>query len=67
MRAKGICTGVALCALLAACGDNPTEQALYGGGAGFLGALAVDGNPVIGAAAGAATNLIYCKTQNNCN
>lgn len=67
MRPKGICIGAALCALLAACGDNPTEQALYGGGAGFLGALAVDGNPVIGAAAGAATNLIYCKTQNTCN
>ncbi|WP_164658010.1 hypothetical protein [Tropicibacter sp. Alg240-R139] len=67
MRAKGIWVALALCAGLAACGDNPTEQALYGGGAGFLGSLAVDGNPVLGAAAGAAANVIYCKTQNTCN
>ncbi len=67
MRAKTNYVVLALCTGLAACGETPTEQALYGGGAGFLGSLAVDGNPVLGAAAGAAANVIYCKTQNTCN
>ncbi|WP_425043681.1 hypothetical protein [Primorskyibacter sp. S87] len=63
MRAKRTLILLAMCGGLAACGDTPTEQALYGGGAGFVGALALDGDPVLGAAAGAAGNLLYC--QNN--
>ncbi|GAA6190616.1 hypothetical protein DS909_08175 [Phaeobacter gallaeciensis] len=67
MRAKQISAALAVCISLAACGDTQTEQALYGGGAGLLGALVVDGNPVAGAAVGAAANLLYCETQNTCN
>ncbi len=55
------------CAGLLACGETQEEQALLGGSAGALGALAVDADPVVGAAAGAATNLLYCESQNNCN
>ena len=61
MRAKGIVTGLALCAGLAACGDNTTERVLYGGGAGLAGSLLLDTNPVAGAAVGAAANVIYCE------
>ncbi|MEX0316826.1 MULTISPECIES: hypothetical protein [unclassified Ruegeria] len=66
MRTLRISSALLLCAGLAACGDNPGEQALYGGSAGFLGALVLDSNPVVGAAAGAAGNLLYCKLERNC-
>ena len=46
---------------LAACGDTPTEQALYGAGAGAGTAAVLDGNILGGAAVGAAGNLIYCQ------
>jgi hypothetical protein len=53
---------------LAACGETTTEQALYGGGAGFLGAAALDTNVVAGAAAGAAANVLYCdQNPGKCN
>ena len=67
MQIYKLISGLALCAGLAACGDTPGEQALYGGSAGLLGALVVDANPVVGAAAGAAGNLLYCKVENSCN
>ncbi len=67
MQTSRLIAAIGLCAGLAACGDDPGEQALYGGSAGLLGALVLDANPVVGAAAGAATNLLYCKTQNTCN
>lgn len=67
MRILRFIPAVALCAGLAACGETTGEQALYGGSAGLLGALVLDADPVVGAAAGAAGNLLYCKTQNNCN
>lgn len=46
---------------LAGCGDTFGERALYGGGAGALGAAALDVNPLAGAAAGAGANLLYCQ------
>lgn len=59
---------MALLAGLAACGDNATEQALYGAGAGMLGSLVVDGDPVVGAVAGGAANVAYCQTYpDKCN
>ena len=55
---------VALCALLAlaACGDTLGEQALLGGAAGAGTAVVTNGNPVTGAAVGAAANVAYCQT-----
>ena len=50
-----------MCAGLAACGDTTGEQALLGGGAGAIGAAALDANPVAGAAVGASANVLYCK------
>lgn len=61
MRPNKIITAIALCAGLAACGDSTGEQALYGAGAGYLGSLIVDGDPLLGAAAGAAANVLYCE------
>ena len=52
---------VPICAGLSACGDTQGEQALFGAGAGAVGAAALDANPVAGAAVGAAANLVYCK------
>ncbi|WP_171101889.1 MULTISPECIES: hypothetical protein [unclassified Ruegeria] len=57
----------ATCAGLAACGDSTGEQALLGGGAGAVGAAVLNADPILGAAVGAAGNVLYCKTQNNCN
>jgi len=53
---------------LSACGETTGEQALYGAGAGYLGSFLVDGNPFVGAAAGAAGNVLYCQRgPGNCN
>jgi len=61
MRATKIITTIALCAGLAACGETTGEQALYGAGAGMLGSFVVDGDPILGAVAGAAANVLYCE------
>lgn len=61
MRAIRIFAAMALCVGLGACGDGIEEQALLGAGTGLLGSLVVDGNPVLGAAAGAAVNIGYCQ------
>ncbi len=67
MRTTKIITAIALCAGLAACGDSTSEQALYGAGAGYLGSFVVDGDPLLGAAAGAAANVLYCQAgPGNC-
>ena len=67
MRVSKIITTIALCAGLAACGETTGEQALYGAGAGMLGSFLVDGDPIVGAAAGAAANVIYCEAgPGNC-
>jgi hypothetical protein len=68
MRAISIWTALALCAGLSACGDSTGEQALYGAGAGFLGAAVLDTNVYAGAAAGAAANVLYCdQNPGKCN
>ena len=54
---------LAICGGLSACGDTMGEQALYGAGAGFLGAAALDTNVYAGAAAGAAANVLYCDQK----
>lgn len=46
---------------LAACGDTVGEQALIGGGAGAVGATLIDGDPLLGAAAGAGANILFCQ------
>lgn len=46
---------------LSACGDTLGEQALIGGGVGAAGAAVTDGDPLTGAAVGAAGNVAYCR------
>jgi len=54
-------------ALLAGCGNNLGEQALFGAGAGALGSAVVGGDPLLGAAVGAGGNILICQTnQRNC-
>ncbi|WP_170400453.1 hypothetical protein [Ruegeria arenilitoris] len=66
MRISKLILAVATCAGLAACGDSTGEQALLGGGAGALGSAVLGADPFVGAAVGAAGNVLYCKTQKNC-
>ncbi len=66
MRTSRLYLAIAVCAGLAACGDSTGEQALLGGGAGALGAAVLSADPFVGAAVGAAGNVLYCKTQKNC-
>jgi hypothetical protein len=47
---------------LSACGDTLGEQALLGGAAGGGTAVAAGGDPLTGAAVGAAANVAYCQT-----
>ncbi|HBS51248.1 MAG TPA: hypothetical protein DEA05_14735 [Rhodobacteraceae bacterium] len=61
MPIKPIFLALALGGSLAACGQSTGEQALFGAGAGALGAAAVDANPVAGAAVGATANILYCE------
>ncbi|MES0863606.1 hypothetical protein ABLN87_14735 [Ruegeria sp. SCPT10] len=67
MQISRIILVAATCAGLSACGDTTGEQALLGGGAGAVGAAVLSADPLFGAAIGAAGNVLYCKTQNNCN
>ncbi len=67
MRFSKLILAAATCAGLAACGDSTGEQALLGGGAGAVGAAVLNSDPLFGAVVGAAGNVLYCKTQNNCN
>jgi len=46
---------------LAACGQTIGEQALFGGGAGAIAGAATGGDPITGAAVGAAGNVAYCQ------
>ncbi|MCA0929005.1 hypothetical protein [Ruegeria profundi] len=66
MRFSKFFLAVATCTGLAACGDSTGEQALLGGGAGALGAAVLSADPFVGAAVGAAGNVLFCKTQRNC-
>lgn len=67
MRVQRVFPILAICATLAACGDSTGEQAILGGGAGAIGAAVLSADPVFGAVVGAAGNVLYCKTQHNCN
>ncbi|MBO9435798.1 hypothetical protein J7394_16370 [Ruegeria sp. R13_0] len=67
MRISKLFLALATCAGLAACGDTLGEQAILGGGAGAVGAAVLSADPLVGAAVGAAGNVLYCKTQNTCN
>lgn len=68
MRAVSFWVSVVCCGGLVACGDSTGEQALYGAGAGYLGAAVLDTNVVGGAAAGAAANILYCDLNpGKCN
>lgn len=58
-----ICASLALCAALAACGDDLGEQALLGGVAGLGTAAVLDGDLVTGAATGVAANVLLCQTR----
>lgn len=46
---------------LSACGDTMGEQALMGAGAGALAVGVAGGDPLLGAAGGAAGNVLYCR------
>ena len=50
---------------LAACGETPLEQVIFGAGVGLGTAAVLDGNLAAGAAIGAAGNLLYCQTNPN--
>lgn len=53
---------ITLCAaVLAGCGNTVGEQALFGAGAGAVGAAVVSADPLLGAAAGAGGNVLYCQ------
>lgn len=67
MLTKRVFLAIAVCAGLSACGDTTGEQALLGGGAGAVGAAVLNADPLLGAVVGAAGNVLYCETQNNCN
>ncbi|PCJ09418.1 MAG: hypothetical protein COB16_04445 [Rhodobacteraceae bacterium] len=67
MQAGKLITALGLCAGLAACGDTTGEQVAFGAGAGALGSVLLNGNPLTGAAVGVAANLIYCTEKpRNC-
>ncbi|GAB4539822.1 MAG: hypothetical protein Tsb0024_10480 [Ruegeria sp.] len=66
MRASRVILALAACAGITACGDTTGEQAILGGGVGAIGAAVVSADPIVGAAVGAAGNVLYCKTQKNC-
>jgi hypothetical protein len=61
IRPASILAVVALLGL-SACGDTLGEQALLGGAAGGGTAVAAGGDPLWGAAVGAAANIAYCQT-----
>ena len=58
---KKLALALAAVAALAACGNNPGEQALFGAGAGAVGSAAVGGDPIVGAAVGAGGNVLFCQ------
>ncbi|KAE9627616.1 hypothetical protein FEE96_19595 [Parasedimentitalea maritima] len=67
MQAGKITLVFGLCAGLAACGSTTGEQVAIGAGAGALGSVLLNTNPLTGAAVGVASNLIYCNTKTrNC-
>ncbi|AZV78849.1 hypothetical protein EBB79_13870 [Parasedimentitalea marina] len=67
MQAGKITLVLGLCTGLAACGSTTGEQVAFGAGAGAIGSVLLNGNPLTGAAVGVASNLIYCNEKpRNC-
>ena len=62
MHSKSILAAAALLAL-AACGDTVGEQAAVGAAAGLGAAILLDGDPLVGAAGGAASNVAFCQAN----
>lgn len=48
---------------LSACGDTVGEQAVVGAAAGAATAVVLDGDPLVGAAGGAAANVAFCQAN----
>lgn len=68
MRIKAWVIAAAALAGLSACGEEVSQQALYGAGAGAATAVVLDGEVFTGAVVGAAGNLLYCQTNpGKCN
>lgn len=61
MRTRKLYTSLGFLLALAACGETTGEQALYGAGAGMFGSYVIGGDPILGAVAGAAANVLYCE------
>lgn len=52
---------IVLTLALAGCGQNLGQQAVLGGGTGAVVAAATGGDPLTGAAVGAAGNVAFCQ------
>lgn len=66
-RFKLFLSGLALTAV-AACGETPLQQTVFGAGAGAGTAAVFDGDIALGVVAGAAGNVLYCQTYpERCN
>ncbi|MGY6632373.1 MAG: hypothetical protein ACXIU8_01325 [Alkalilacustris sp.] len=61
MRKMSLLGATASLLLLAACGNNPGEQALFGGAAGVGAAAVTGGDPVVGGVLGAGANVGFCQ------
>ena len=61
MRKTVILSAFAALLGLSACGDTLLEQGAIGGVAGAGTAVALDGDPLTGAAIGAGGNILYCQ------
>ena len=61
MRTKTLAGAAALALLLAGCGDNIGEQALFGGAAGVGVAAVAGGDPIAGGVVGAGGNVAFCQ------
>ncbi|MBK5928205.1 hypothetical protein [Rhodobaculum claviforme] len=61
MRILSLAGVAAAALLLAGCGDNIGEQALFGGAAGVGVAAVAGGDPVAGGLVGAGGNVAFCQ------
>ncbi len=61
MRTRSLAGAAALVLLLAGCGDNVGEQALFGGAAGVGAAAITGGDPLAGSIIGAGGNVAFCQ------
>jgi osmotically inducible lipoprotein OsmB len=61
IMSKAFVLSCAMVVALAGCGRTLGEQALFGGGAGAVGAAVLDADPLAGAAVGAGGNILFCQ------